>query len=148
MKCLISAFVVMFTFEISSADEVNLEIVKILQAKTDQELRETSFLLEEAQKNARDCKDSLSAKELPVACYRQMEIETRLGLVSLLEKNQKLRWLDENCKKSCHSGNFRQLKTIPLELSISCQHDLRLALCKRNYRRGLMNVDSINCLNR
>lgn len=133
-----------FSLNLSQADEVT---TKLLRAKTLKHLTQTTLWMDQAEKNASDCEGELTRREFPLACYRQINSEIKLGTLSEDEKNKKWKKLDELCHKASRAGQLTDIENLK-DLSPVCQQDLRLALCQRNYRLNLVDLRHLDCLDR
>lgn len=130
-------FLVQFFLSNSLSAEKH-EIHKLIQAKSISDLRNYLNLFQELETARKLCEKRLQHKEFPVACYRKLNLETQLGLIKNSNKASSLKLYDEVCRKAEITGQNPTENDLG-EVSTKCQTHIRVALCKKSYREGLVN---------
>ncbi|OQW51865.1 MAG: hypothetical protein A4S09_09355 [Proteobacteria bacterium SG_bin7] len=109
----------------------------IIGAKTDSDLRNSLDLFQKLKTSNELCEKRVRNKEFPIACYQKLSLRKRLGNIGNNEIQNSLKFYDEICRKAEISGQIPN-ETDLTEVSLKCQTLVRLALCKKSYRDGLV----------
>ncbi len=136
-------FIFLLLFSVAFSNETSVEASRIINAKTNSELHNSLNLFQELKTNEELCEKRLQYKEFPVACYRKLSLQRKLGVLTLKEIQNNSKSYDEICRKAEISGQD-PIETDLTEVSPKCQTYIRLALCKKSYREGLVSGCEFN----